>query len=151
MSIYTNRYSTSNQDDIKETEVETDLVRQSRIRRGERFLKGPIPLKDIAAAACLPGHALALFLAVHHQTALTGKPIVTLPARLLAELGISRGAKSRGLQVLEKAGLVTVARSRGRAARIQLKCQHKEEATSCKPSFDKLRFVLTHPAEEDQQ
>jgi hypothetical protein len=121
MSIYINRYSTSNQDDIKETEVETNLVRQSKIRRGERFLKGPIPLKDIATAACLPGRALALFLAVHHQTALTGKPIVTLPARLLADLGISRGAKSRGLQVLEKAGLVTVARSRGRAARIQLR------------------------------
>ena len=122
MSIYyTNRDTLLNQDDIKEIEVETNLVRQSKIRRGERFLKGPIPLKDIATAACLPGQALALFLAVHHQTALTGKPVVTLPARLLAELGISRGAKSRGLQVLEKAGLVTVARSRGRAARIQLR------------------------------
>jgi hypothetical protein len=121
MSIYSNRYNTSNQDDIKETEVETDLVRQSKIRRGERFLKGPIPLRHIATAACLPGQALPLFLAVHHQTALTGKPVVTLPARLLADLGISRGAKSRGLQVLEKAGLVTVARSRGRAARIQLR------------------------------
>jgi DNA-binding MarR family transcriptional regulator len=122
MSIfYSKKDITSNQDDIKENEVETNLVRQSKIRRGERFLKGPIPMREIAAAACLPGHALALFLAVHHQTALTGKPIVTLPARLLADLGISRGAKSRGLQVLEKAGLVTVARSRGRAARIQLR------------------------------
>jgi hypothetical protein len=97
MSIYyTNRDTLPNQDDIKETEVETDLVRQSKIRRGERFLKGPIPLKDIAAAACLPGHALALFLAVHHQTALTGKPVVTLPARLLAELGKAE-APSRGV------------------------------------------------------
>jgi hypothetical protein len=121
MSIYTNRDTRPNQDHIKETEVETNLVRQSKTRRGERFLKGPIPLKDIATAACLPGQALALFLAVHHQTALTGKPVVTLPAGLLVDLGISRGAKSRGLQVLEKAGLVTVARSRGRAARIQLR------------------------------
>jgi DNA-binding MarR family transcriptional regulator len=124
MSIHTNRDTLLNQDDIKEIEVKTNLVRQSKIRRGERFLKGPIPLKDIAAAACLPGHALALFLAVHHQTALTGKPVVTLPGRLLADLGIRRGAKSRGLKVLEKAGLVTVARSRGRAARIQLKSSH---------------------------
>jgi hypothetical protein len=122
MSIYyTNRDTLSNQDDIKETEVETNLVRKSKIRRRERFLKGPIPLKDIATAACLPGHALALFLAVHHQTALTGKPSVTLPARLLESLGISRGAKSRGLQLLEQAGLVSVARSKGRAARIQLR------------------------------
>jgi hypothetical protein len=121
MSIYSNRYNTSNQDRIKEIEVETSLVRQSKIRRGERFLRGPIPLKDIATAACLPGHALALFLAVHHQTALTGRPVVTLPARLLESLGISRGVKSRGLQVLEQAGLVTVARSKGRAARIQVR------------------------------
>jgi hypothetical protein len=122
MSIYyTNRDTLSNQDDIKETEVETDLVRQSKIRRGERFLKGPMPLRHIATAACLPGHALALFLAVHHQIALTGKPVVTLPARLLAELGISRGSKSRGLKALEQSGLITVARSKGRAARIQLR------------------------------
>jgi DNA-binding MarR family transcriptional regulator len=121
MSIYTNRDTLLNQDRIKEIEVETSLVRQSKIRRGERFLRGPIPLKDIATAACLPGQALALFLAVHHQTALTGKPSVTLPARLLAELGISRGSKSRGLKALEQSGLITVAQSKGRAARIQLR------------------------------
>jgi hypothetical protein len=120
MSIYNTCRPYPNQD-IKETEVETGLVRQSKIRRGQRFLKGPLPLPDIAIAARLPAQALALFLAVHHQTALTGKPSVTLPARLLADLGISRGAKSRALQALEKAGLVTVARSRGRAARIQLR------------------------------
>ena len=120
MSIYNTCRPYPNQD-IKETQVETGLVRQSKIRRGQRFLKGPLPLPDIAIAARLPGQALALFLAVHHQTALTGKPSVTLPARLLADLGISRGAKSRALQALEKAGLVTVARSRGRAARIQLR------------------------------
>ena len=117
MSIfYSKKDSTSNQDDIKENEVETNLVRQSKIRRGERFLKGPIPMREIAVAACLPGHALALFLAVHHQTTLTGKPVVTLPSRLLADLGISRGAKSRGLKSLEKSGLIKVARSIGRAA-----------------------------------
>ena len=121
MSIYNNTCRPYPNQDIKETEVETGLVRQSKIRRGQRFLKGPLPLPDIAIAARLPAQALALFLAVHHQTALTGKPSVTLPARLLADLGISRGAKSRALQALEKAGLVTVARSRGRAARIQLR------------------------------
>jgi DNA-binding MarR family transcriptional regulator len=121
MSIYNRYISSLHQDDIKEIEVETNLFRQSKIRRGERFLRGPIPLKDIATAACLPGQALALFLAVHHQTALTGKPSVTLPARLLTELGISRGAKSRGLKSLEQSGLITVLQSKGRAARVQLR------------------------------
>jgi DNA-binding MarR family transcriptional regulator len=104
----------------KQTEVESNLVRQSKIHRRGRFLKGPIPLPEIAAASRLPGKALAVLVAIHHQSDLTGKPSVTLPAKLLAELGISRGAKSRGLKLLEQAGLVTIARSKGRAARIQL-------------------------------
>ncbi len=77
-------------------------------------------MREIAAAARLPGQALALFLAIHHQTALTGKPIVTLPAKLLTELGVNRDAKARGLKALERAGLVHVSQSRGKAARIQL-------------------------------
>jgi DNA-binding MarR family transcriptional regulator len=121
MGFFNNIDSTSNQNDIKQTEVETNLTRRSRVRRTERFLRGPIALPEIAAASRLAGKALAVLLAIHHQSNLTGKPSVTLPARLLADLGISRGAKSRGLQALEKAGLVTVARSRGRAAKIQLR------------------------------
>jgi DNA-binding MarR family transcriptional regulator len=121
MGIFNNIDSTSNQNDIKQTEVETNLTWRSRVRRTERFLKGPIALPEIATASRLPGKALAVLLAIHHQSDLTGKPSVTLPARLLESLGISRGAKSRGLQVLEQAGLVTVARSKGRAARIQLR------------------------------
>jgi hypothetical protein len=109
------------QDEIKATEVETGLVRRVKTRRASRFLKGPIPLPDIAAAARLPGRSLALFLAVHHQTALTGKPAVTVPAKLLADLGISRSVKARCLKLLERIGLITVTRSRGRASRIQLK------------------------------
>jgi len=76
-------------------------------------------MREIAAAARLPGQALALFLAIHHQTDLTGKPIVNLPAKLLVDLGVSRDAKARGLKALEQAGLVHVSRSRGKAARIQ--------------------------------
>ena len=71
-------------------------------------MKGPIPLSDIAAAARLPGKSLALFLAVRHQTDLTSQPIITLPARLLTQLGISRSAKARCLKSLEQAGLVEV-------------------------------------------
>jgi DNA-binding MarR family transcriptional regulator len=111
----------SSQDDIKETEVETALVRRSKIKRGERFLKGPIPLKDIAAASRLPGQALAILLAIHHQTALTGRPSVSLPVSLLAHLSISRSSKSRGLKALERSGLITVVRSKGRAAKINLR------------------------------
>jgi len=40
-----------------ETEVETSAS-HTRTRRTARFLKGPIPLHDLAQAACLPGKAL---------------------------------------------------------------------------------------------
>ena len=129
MKFYNYRYSIGDQESIKETEVQTRLVRQSKTRRTARFLKGPIPLLDIAAAARLPGQCLSLFLAVHHQTALTGKPTITLPGHLMAELGISRSAKARGLKLLERASLVIVTRSRGRAARIQLKNHHHRGGT----------------------
>ncbi len=119
-SIYNNNNIAPHQEHIRETEVQTELVRQSQKRWRERFLKGPIPMREIAAAARLPGQALALFLAIHHQTALTGKPIVTLPAKLLTELGVNRNAKARGLKALERAGLVHVSRTQGKAARIQL-------------------------------
>jgi DNA-binding MarR family transcriptional regulator len=121
MKIYNHTCRTSsNQGEIKETEVETALVRRSKIRRRERFLKGPIPFRDIAAASRLPGQALAIFLAIHHQTALTGKPSVTLPATLLLVLGITRSAKARSVRSLESAGLITAVRSKGRATRISL-------------------------------
>lgn len=121
MNIYNYKCTiSSNEDDIKETEVETDFLRRSKVKRGEQFLKGPIPLNDIAAASRISGQALAVLLAVHHQIALTGKPSITLPASLLAHLGVSRSSKSRALKALEQSGLITVARSQGRAARIQL-------------------------------
>jgi hypothetical protein len=87
--IYSNKdIPYQNPEDINETEIKTDFLRQSKIRRGERFLKGPIPLRDIAAAALLPGKSLALFLVVHHQITLTGKPIIT-------RLGSSAAAEIR--------------------------------------------------------
>ena len=109
-----------NRDDIKSVEIETDVLRASRVRREGRFLKGPIPLLDIGAAARLPGKALTVFLAIHHQTALTGKPAVTLPKSLLLDLGISKDAKARAVAALEGAGLIEVVRARGRAVRVGL-------------------------------
>ena len=79
--MFYNRYrALSNQGNTKEVEVETGLLHQSRIRRAERFLKGPIRMREIAAAAQLPGQALALLLAIHHRTALTGKGLGPQPA-----------------------------------------------------------------------
>lgn len=105
---------------IAETEIETGVSSKPR-RIQERFLKGPIPIRSIASAAKLPGQSLSVYLAVHHQTALTRRSMVTLPKTLLAQLGISRDAKARALKQLHDAGLVRVENCTGRAARIELR------------------------------
>ena len=69
-----------------ETEVETPAS-HTRTRRTARFLKGPIPLEAIAQAACLPGKALAVYLAVHHRCDLENRSNITLPAALLDSIG----------------------------------------------------------------
>jgi DNA-binding transcriptional ArsR family regulator len=107
-------------ENIRAVEVPTSASRSYAARRTGRFLKGPIPWSQIATAARLGGAALPLLLLVHHQIAVGAGPAVTLPLRLLAELGIDRRAKSRGLHALERAGLVRVARERGRPARVSL-------------------------------
>lgn len=107
-------------DDIRVVEVETDALRRARRRRVGRFLKGPIPMCDLAAAARLPGKALAVYLAVHHRAALTRSPRLRLPAGLLVELGVDKHAKARALRHLETAGLIRVERQSGRSPLICL-------------------------------
>src|SRR5262249_26969035 len=109
------------QDEIKAAEIETGLTKRTKARRTARFLKGPIPLPDMATASRLSGRSLALFLAVHHQIALTGKDAVTVPSKFLSNLGISRSTKARCLKLLERTDLVTITRLKGRAVRIELK------------------------------
>src|SRR5271154_3990868 len=90
-----------------------------RHRPGRRFLKGPIPWEGLCTAAKMPGQALAVFLAIHHRTAITGADTVTLSKHLLAELGVSRDAKARALHALEEGSLVKVVRVKGQPARIK--------------------------------
>jgi hypothetical protein len=102
-----------------QVEVETSVSR-ARTRRTARFLKGPIPLQGVAQAACLPGKALAVYLAIHHRCDLEGGSSITLPAALLGQFGVNRNAKARALRHLEQAGLVRVECRAGGAARVSL-------------------------------
>ena len=47
----------------EEVEVETQWTRAGRGRQKGRFLKGPISVSNLQAAAQLPGHALHLYIA----------------------------------------------------------------------------------------
>jgi hypothetical protein len=104
-----------------ESEIETNWSREKRARIQGRFLKGPIPFAHLCPAAKLPGRALNVLVAIYHQTALTRKEWVTLPKGLLADLGVSRDAKSRALTHLRAAGIIELRIDRGRPARIALR------------------------------
>jgi hypothetical protein len=69
---------------VHEAEIETDWSRAKRVRVQGRFLKGPIPFAHLSPAAKLPGRALNVFVAIHHQTALTQKEWVTSPGDFYA-------------------------------------------------------------------
>jgi hypothetical protein len=101
-------------------EVPTTALRNHQLRMQGKFLKGPIPLREIAEASKLPGQALGVYLAIHHRATLTGSTSVTLPRSLLEQFGVSRDSKARSLHALEKATLVSVERRKGRTARITL-------------------------------
>lgn len=105
---------------VAETEIPTRFSKAYAAHRRPRFLKGPIPLDEIAAAARLPGSALAVLLAIRHRRDLTGHDWVTLPTALLDQLGIGKDAKSRGLRHLSDAGLIEVEQRIGTTARVRL-------------------------------
>ena len=109
------------------TEIETRFTKQKSARMKERFLKGPIPLAQIASAAKLPGKSLTVYITLHHQSAMARRDQVTLPKGLLAQLGVSRDAKARALSALEQAGLVQVEKEKGKGSLVMLTKEHKAD------------------------
>ena len=86
-----------------------------RPRRGEKFLKGPIPWEGIAQAARLPGHALHVYIGVWLWIGVTRSRRVALSTSWLSKhLHVDRFAAYRSLTALERAGLIAVRRQRGR-------------------------------------
>jgi hypothetical protein len=104
-----------------------------RPKRGELFLRGPIPWSWLSRAAKLPGKALQVALVIWLLSALLkGAAVVVMSPIRLRELGVQRHAGYRGLRALEKAGLVSVERGHGKAPRV----------TICEPAFSTI-----HPSE----
>ena len=91
--------------------------------KNERFFYGNVPHSIIGTVSPLPGKALATYLAIWDRCKLEGQGgvPVTLPnAFALDPWGVDRHAKGRALRILERAGLIAVERSMGRAPRITL-------------------------------
>jgi len=83
---------------------------------GEKFLKGPIPLRWLTRAATLPGKALHVALALWFQAGVERSATVRLNLSRLQDFGVERSAGSRALAMLVTRQLVTVQQRPGRAA-----------------------------------
>jgi DNA-binding transcriptional ArsR family regulator len=81
---------------------------------GEKFLKGPNPWRWIIMSARLPGKALHVGIALFFLGGVTRSRTVKPSNVLLRALGVTRFSKSRALEELEGAGLVSIDRRLGR-------------------------------------
>ena len=84
------------------------------------FLKGPIPMPWLCAAAQIPGKAINLAVAIRHIAGMQGPTKIKLNKKLLNELRISQDACADGLHKLEAAGLVRVTRKLGQRPLIDI-------------------------------
>jgi hypothetical protein len=78
---------------------------------GQQYLGGPIPLCWLSKAAALPGKALHLGVALWYAAGRSkGKnPAVKLTSALATQFGVgARTTRSRALEALKRAGLVSV-------------------------------------------
>jgi hypothetical protein len=92
-----------------------------RHRKGEQFLKGPIPLAWLQAAARQPGAAVLVGLELWFWAGIKKSRDVSISlSHLRIAPGTSRSSAGRGLRALEQARLVLVQRDPGRKPRVTL-------------------------------
>jgi len=91
--------------------------RAPRVKPGEKFLRGPIPLRWIEVASALPGMALALGLRAWYISGC--KKSRTVPLNLSGQC-MDRSTAYRALLELRDAGLVSVQSRKGRPPLVTL-------------------------------
>ncbi len=87
--------------------------RAPKPRRGERFLKGPVPWDWLCEAAKLPGKALHVAVVLWHVSGLTRSRDVRLEQRHLKSFGLGRKAVYAGLKAMQNLGLVGLKKKTG--------------------------------------
>ena len=99
----------------RETRAIAPQKRFPKLAKGQRFLRGPIPLSWLSAAAGLPGKALHTGLAIWLEAGMRNSAVVPLSNVSAQRFGLDRNSKYRGLHWLEEAALISVERQLGRA------------------------------------
>lgn len=95
-------------------------TRLPRPKAGERFLKGPIPMGWLSAAARLPGKSLHVAIAIWFTASLNKSATVPLSNLAGLPFGLDRNAKYRALKWLEAERLVSIDRKLGRSPIVTL-------------------------------
>ena len=94
--------------------------RPPRHRRGEPFLKGPIPWPWLAAAARLPGKALQVAVLLWREAGCRRSRTIPFCLSRAGPLGVKEDSARRALRRLEVAGLVSVRHPAGRGLEVTL-------------------------------
>lgn len=89
--------------------------RLPRHKRGEKFLWGPVPWSWIEASMRLPVRASDVGVLLWHLAGLKKSRTVRFSHKPARAVGLDRRAVRRGLDHLERAGLISVERKPGRA------------------------------------
>jgi len=84
------------------------------------FLKGPIPMAWLNAAAKLPGKTLNVGVAIWWLAGMSKTTAFKLTRKALNQLGVSRDATSDALKRLEEHGLILVKRSPGQRPTVEI-------------------------------
>ncbi len=88
---------------------------QERGDAGPKFVKGPIPYAWLERAGRLPGKALHVALGLWWMTGLCCSRTFPFKRKAAGAFGASKDATYDALRNLEKAGLISVVRHRGRS------------------------------------
>lgn len=99
--------------------TERHTARPPRHRKGERFLRGPIPWPWLTQAMPLGRAPLAMALVIWRLVGVKNSRIVHLTRSEWECVG-GRRTIYRALDVLERAGLITVERHRGRGPMVEV-------------------------------
>jgi hypothetical protein len=84
------------------------------------FLKGPIPMTWLNAAAKLPGKTLNVGIAIWWLAGMSKNTSFKITGKALDQLGVSRDAASDALKRLEDHGLILIKRSAGQRPTVQI-------------------------------
>ena len=101
-------------------EIETEFSRKAKTKKDLYYFPFGIQIRETQIASKLGGSCAVLFFIIHFRRAVSGDEWVTLPNAFLAEFGIDKNAKQRGLALLEKAKLIIVKRAPGNSALVNL-------------------------------